>query len=370
MFDFHIEERSVFPIYIQLKNAIKNSIKEGKFPPMKALPQVSQIAEHAGVSLRTADRALQELVNDGICFRRPKKGTFVSPIEQVQTQAVCGILGNFSPQLPGDHPFETLLYCGIMEAAAINNVQTILLNNNSEAVIKQYDNSENFDFKGVLVLDNNSNFDEAKRLAEYFPEKRFMCLNSQREEMPENMYAVVNDDFTGAYNTVKYLASKKYKRFTILSMSLDEGNITYSERCRGFAAAADDFNLEITTHINLRNLPKASQQFLEVYEATDDFLNNEELPEIILCVNDLLAQGALKAIEKNKLGKKVKVAGYDALPLFDTREIITVQVHYAEMGKRALTSLLQLNQNKNIRKIEKIKPGIITIKKGESICID
>ena len=371
MFQFHIEEESSLPVYIQLKNAIKAAIKAGKYPSMKALPQVTQIAEHAGVSLRTADKALQELVKDGTCFRRPKKGTYVAPVDQLKSQTVCGILGNFNPQLPGEHPFEALLYCGIMESAAVNDIQTVLLNKNSEAIIRRYDRTENFDFKGVLVLDNNSNFQEAKRLAEIFPEKRFFCLNSQREEMPDNMYSVVNDDFTGAYNLVRYFASKNYKNFSILTLPLENSNITYRERIRGFVEAAKKFGLTINRQIDLKNVSQMSLQFTEAFEVIDNMLSRkEDMPEVILCVNDRLAHGALKAVQKNKLTRKIKVAGYDALLLFDGKEMVTVQVHYAEIGKRALSRLLQSDRGVVIDKIEKIEPKLVKNKGDELIYID
>ena len=89
MIKFDISENSEKAVYIQLKDSIKKAIISGKYPPLSKLPPVSKIATDSGVSLRTADIALQELINEGVCFRRPKKGTFVSDLPIFRDKPYC-----------------------------------------------------------------------------------------------------------------------------------------------------------------------------------------------------------------------------------------------------------------------------------------
>ena len=78
MIEFNIDRNAPSPVYIQIRDRLEKVIRSGKYPPLSAIPPVAKIAEMAGVSLRTADLAMTELVRDGICFRRRKKVTFVT----------------------------------------------------------------------------------------------------------------------------------------------------------------------------------------------------------------------------------------------------------------------------------------------------
>ena len=71
MIDFQITEASENTKYDQVKDSIIAAIRDGRLAPLSKLPPISQIAADAGVSLRTADLALQALIGEGYCFRRP-----------------------------------------------------------------------------------------------------------------------------------------------------------------------------------------------------------------------------------------------------------------------------------------------------------
>ncbi|MBP1582515.1 MAG: GntR family transcriptional regulator, partial [Victivallales bacterium] len=81
----------------QLKTAILTYIRQASLPDGTALPSVQRIAEAAQVSLRTADLALQELVADGYCFRRPKRGTFFGARAASQVKSLFGLWEAHSP---------------------------------------------------------------------------------------------------------------------------------------------------------------------------------------------------------------------------------------------------------------------------------
>jgi DNA-binding LacI/PurR family transcriptional regulator len=67
-------------IYVQLSNQLQTYIAEKKLQPGTMLPNIKMIAQNASVSIKTAERALNKLIETGICTRRPKKGTFVANI--------------------------------------------------------------------------------------------------------------------------------------------------------------------------------------------------------------------------------------------------------------------------------------------------
>ncbi|SDD05994.1 GntR family transcriptional regulator, frlABCD operon transcriptional regulator [Paenibacillus sp. UNCCL117] len=65
------------PLYVQLKQVIKEDINRGKYAPGEQLPPEAILCEMYGVSRITARRAISDMVEEGILHRQQGKGTFV-----------------------------------------------------------------------------------------------------------------------------------------------------------------------------------------------------------------------------------------------------------------------------------------------------
>ncbi|PPC74345.1 GntR family transcriptional regulator [Pokkaliibacter plantistimulans] len=66
------------PLYLQLYTLISRTIQEGRLRAGEALPSERDIATQMEVSRVTVRRAIDRLVEDGICIQRQGAGTFVS----------------------------------------------------------------------------------------------------------------------------------------------------------------------------------------------------------------------------------------------------------------------------------------------------
>ena len=332
---------------------------------MSKLPPVSQIAKDAGVSLRTADIALQELINEGICFRRPKKGTFVAGENTSRKQKICGVLGSLNPI---SYPLQTILYSGIMEAAARNNSPAFMIplpedgiGESPENVILRCDRGLEFDLKGIFVIDIQHH-KTALELARKFPSKRFILLNYQGEflkNMPENVAAVVNDDFIGAHHLAEYVFSEyKVKTAVVLSIDLDINDNTYKEREKGIKAAARKNGVHMMKTIQIpRVIGSLSKQVTAAKETVQELLKKKNRPDFIFAVNDALAYGAREMIKEAGLQDDINVSGYDVLhPLRDS-DIPSVKVLYTEMGKVGLQKML--DPGSTMQSVVKLLPEII-----------
>ena len=86
-----IDKNKPEPVYQQINEQLLKLIRQDNLPPGTLMPSVKLVAAASGVSLRTADQAMQALVDEGICFRRPKKGTFVSGHGLAAVKPLCGI---------------------------------------------------------------------------------------------------------------------------------------------------------------------------------------------------------------------------------------------------------------------------------------
>ena len=65
------------PLYLAAKERIREAIDAGVFGPGEQMPSTKELSVQLKISLVTAHRALQELVNAGILQRSQGKGTFV-----------------------------------------------------------------------------------------------------------------------------------------------------------------------------------------------------------------------------------------------------------------------------------------------------
>ena len=366
MIEFNITEKSKTAIYIQLKNDIKAAIKSGKFPPMAKLPSVSEIAEASGVSLRTADTALRELIYEGVCFRRPKKGTFVSDMFMENDsckQDICGIL---TQPVPMHYPLQTLLHCGIMESAARNNISSFMIPlqdfNRKESpanVIRRFDEGTGFNLRGIVAAD----FDcctEIIKIAPEFPDKRFFLINyqsSKLKDLPPNVAAVVNDDYAGAYHLAQYIFSEyKIKKCVIMTMELPEFDMSYILRCKGFKKAISEEGVSLSAVLKIETCGYISDFVNFSYEAAKEFFLNGGEADFIFVVNDLMVSGVQKALEELKLSDKIYISGHDCLHNLQGSGFPTVKVAYTEMGKVAVEKML--DPDSKMQTVIKLLPEI------------
>jgi multiple sugar transport system substrate-binding protein len=75
---FEIDKSVPIPLYYQLKELIKKKIESGEFKPGDRLPTEQELCEMFGISRTPVRQALTELTHEGILYRRPALGTFIS----------------------------------------------------------------------------------------------------------------------------------------------------------------------------------------------------------------------------------------------------------------------------------------------------
>ncbi len=73
-----IFRKGPLPRYYQLKEIMREKIREGEWKPGDLIPSERELGEQYGISRMTARQAITELVNEGLFYREQGKGTFVS----------------------------------------------------------------------------------------------------------------------------------------------------------------------------------------------------------------------------------------------------------------------------------------------------
>jgi len=70
---------SSVPLYAQLEEILRAKIAGGEWQPNQRIPSENELNKIYGLSRMTARGVLTKLVNEGVVFRVPGKGTFLSP---------------------------------------------------------------------------------------------------------------------------------------------------------------------------------------------------------------------------------------------------------------------------------------------------
>jgi DNA-binding LacI/PurR family transcriptional regulator len=336
---FEIKTNSTEPLYRQIGSSLRRYIDENSLVEGDRMPELATIAKLAGVSIRTAYIAMQELIKQGICYKRPKNGCFVGAKPEAGLRTMCGI---YSREYVFSQPdvIHGCIFKGISRLTDQNLISPVLFSADPETNIRFYQGLAGVDFTGVVMLAWQS-LEEGVRLAEKFPQLRFVYVNYEMagfDNTPENVYGVFNDDFGGGYQICQNAVSQGGRNVRILTV--ETGDLNYKNREEGMLAALRDNNLPASPRQICSGGAKGNRTLEEIGGMlAAELFTDDRKPDTLLCTNDLLAQGALEWLNGKGISD-VKVTGYDNLfPSLGMRYgISTVAVDFEKMGEKAVAT--------------------------------
>ncbi|MEE2740372.1 MAG: GntR family transcriptional regulator, partial [Pseudomonadota bacterium] len=80
------------PLYLQLARNLRDHIDSGGISPGNALPSERDLSEMAGISRVTVRKAIEQLIEEGVLFRKQGSGTFVAR----RIEAPASVLSSFT----------------------------------------------------------------------------------------------------------------------------------------------------------------------------------------------------------------------------------------------------------------------------------
>ena len=72
------------PSYIQLANQLRELVRSGQIAPRAPMPSISYITGETGLAVGTIRKAVKVLVDEGVAYVVPGRGTFAGPRRQPQ----------------------------------------------------------------------------------------------------------------------------------------------------------------------------------------------------------------------------------------------------------------------------------------------
>lgn len=151
--------------------------------------------------------------------------------------------------------------------------------------------------------------------------------------------AVNSNDFEGMQEIVNYLIGLGHRRIAHICSNMDE--FAGIERKKGYEAALRDHKLEIRDDYIVRG---HLYSYESGYECMEQLLSLEDLPTAVAVTGDMMALGAIKAIQDKGLRcpEDISVTGYDNLDIlkYMTPGLTTVGQNTQLIGRKAAELLL------------------------------
>ncbi len=321
------------PVYCQLAESLAHFIGANGVPAGVRLPGVEELAASAKVSVGTMEKALQSLIADGVCSRRPKRGTFVGAAPPPgHKRRVAGLMS--LPPLSDGAPIHARILAGIHAAAGEMGVELTSVNAGDPA-IAQFASDPAVEWLGVLLIYWFHRSDVEAALAKD-PRTRYVFVNydfGSATTASERLGAVLNDDFAGGFELGMALRRRGHRHIAVLSNELDDCN--YLNRIAGLEAVGKIFH-DPAWQVTVRSIP-AAETTLPQEEVGRRLaraaLRETPAPTAIVALNDLMAFGAAEVA-----ASRVEVAGYDhVMPeLSRLGRFSTVEIDFFRIGYLAL----------------------------------
>lgn len=163
---------------------------------------------------------------------------------------------------------------------------------------------------------------------------------------------IVVDNFSGAYEAVKYMLNKGYRR--ILHLAGPSQSRPSKERYEGYKKAISDFGKDIDEQLYINGFFTSEWGYTGVKKAFDKKIEFDGL----FCGNDLIALGAMKALREAglKIPFDVGIVGFDNIYMTTMIEPQLTTVHQPnyQMGFKATQMLINLIENKIVKKNEEV----------------
>ena len=269
-------------------------------PPIVICHLSKKLAKEFKTSQTTISKALDNIRQNGIIERTPRRGTRVIPLEERSSRGSVAIL-----HTDGMPPSEeaNLIIAGICE---------ILEDNNQHYEFISIDNFGVMDIDILMNKYSGCIFVELlgeQSLPLQMEEKQYPYIIANLE--PDlNLSCTWIDHTKATFSAVHILAALGHKRIALLSGELDK--VFYGEALKGYKNALQELNIEFDQSL-IVTVDHYAIDGTEAYKAVQNHLENNPTPSAIIACRDYLAWGACQALEAAglKIGYDISVIGFD-----------------------------------------------------------
>lgn len=328
-------------------------IESGVYKPHDKLPSEVELAKQFNVSRITSKNAILHLVEKGIVYRIPGKGTFVSDTKTNKTvpaqQDKRTLIGFILPEI-ADH-YSSQIFARIESVAtSLGYGLMVQQTNNYIDLEKQAINSMlNDGVEGLIIFPVDDEVYNEKILR--LTLDKFPLVLIDRYLSGIETPAVYSDNVQGAYQLTKILLEKQHRKIGLFTAP-NFKTITVKDRIKGYEKALDEAGIPIERSIWFTELLHEDplERAIAFLQANPDITG-------IFAMNAYAGEIAFKAA--TKLGKRIPedflIASFDQEHELDIYPIYTAKQNSEQIGEKAIELLQsQLQHDDTEDTIEKV----------------
>lgn len=194
---------------------------------------------------------------------------------------------------------------------------------------------------GCIILDEKMKSDVLERAAR----ENYPIVALDRVLDNPHIKSIVVNNYDAMRQLIQGIVDRGYRKFGFIGGQ--EHTADNKERYKAFLDVLEH------NHINFPRERYFAGDYREKsgYKAAKILLLSENLPEVLICANDNMAIGAIKAFRENgiKVPEDIAVAGFDDCDLAEAMGLTTVTIPNYERGYLAAQSLIEnIQGNRNI----------------------
>jgi DNA-binding LacI/PurR family transcriptional regulator len=324
-----------------------------KMDSNERLPSRPELCKKLAIAKATLDKAINELVTEGVLYSRRGDGTYVADVgEEILVHN-----GNWGVIVPN---VMNMVYCGIVrgveDVAQSYEISIILCNSDSnfekqEQYIKRLNHSGVSGYILVPIFGRDS--EENNRFYSQLSDSKvpFVFCNRNAEEL--NAPVVTSNNFYGSYIATKHLLEKGYRNIAYISSEKSRVNL---DRFQGYITALLENGIEVNRKIIVVVMRDESQTQAAGYEAMKKVLASGQPVDAVFCFYDKIAQGAYQAIAEAglRISDDIGVIGYDNIDICDklTPALTSIAYKGLEIGTKAAEMLYKRINGETLSDLE------------------
>jgi len=218
--------------------------------------------------------------------------------------------------------------------------------NNISAVLQSFNNAPP---AGALILATELNAKDIELFRHI--KVPIVFMDAYYNFIPNNFVDMNNTD--SVFEIIKYLHQNGHRDIGIVQGEFVTSNFRLREE--GFFNSLDFLKLQF----NSSYYYKVKSKYKDVYQDMLKQIDIDNLPSALFCVNDIIAMGCIRALQKKKLKipQDISIVGFDNLPAgeISSPSLTTADVSKQKIDQRAMNLLHSKISNDNTNPPEKFR---------------
>lgn len=327
---------TTIPKYILVEDHIKNAIKQRIITDK--LPGERVLAKELGFSYMTIRKAIDNLVNAGILYKIPTKGTYVADLKaSKQKTRTIGYFLDSSIDSGLSSPYYSLIFNALEKAAADHGYSLVYFTDADHAklinVLRKLD--------GVIASCFHRIESIIQTIKEIVP---VVVIDNSAAD--KTIPSVIIDNFSAQIEAVDYLCSLGHEHIGFMT-GLEDSDVG-KNRYEGYKSGLGKHAINVNEALVFRG----DYSYQSGIDGADYFLSLDQPPTAIMCANDSMALGAMKRLHEAGLEApdNISVIGFDDIVVASqiNPPLTTIAAPINQIAERSFSMLEYLITGKSL----------------------